>query len=515
MPSILATVEPRLLNSLDYVVIAIYFALNLGIGWWCARKHQSADDYLRGGGKTSWWAAGISFFATGASSISFMAIPAKTYATDWLSFGSVPAQGGATLIVAFVFVALLRRLNITTVFEYLEMRFNRAVRLLCAVLTLLLKIFGRMSIVMLLPSLALSTVTGLNVYVSILLIGGVTIVYSIVGGYDAVIWTDVMQVCVTFGGVAIALAFVFLAVPHGMDGVFQIAHENQKLHAISWDWDLTQPTVIVFLGMAWGSVFTQLSDQPLMQRVFSTSDVKAAKRSVALGAFFGISTAFVFFFIGTALFAFYRIHPERLTDIPTDAIFPYFIANELPHGVVGAIIAGLFASAMGALSSNTNSTATIVVTDGYSLLRPKATEKAKVRVARFATFFSGAAATGMAIYLAGRGVSSLWDQFLRLIALIGGGFPGVFALGLLTRRANSGGVIIGALASIGVTWWVQEFTQTNVFFHTFVAVASCMIVGYIASFAFTKEDARRDLSGLTLWAKKRPVPVGVPKPVET
>jgi hypothetical protein len=502
MPALLAAAfAPRTLSWPDYALLAAYFALNLGIGWWCARRRQaSSGDFFLGGGRVAAWAVAVSFFATSTSSISFMALPAKTFQTDWMSFGSAPAQALAGVLVGFVFVGLLRRLNLTTVFGYLERRFTPGVRLLGSGLAVLLKVGGRMSVVMLLPSLALSTVTGLDVYLSIALMGAVTTIYAREGGFEAVIWTDVMQVMVTYGGVAVALYFLAGGVDGGLGGIVTAGEAAGKFRMVSWEFDATQPTVWVFVGMFAGHVFTQLGDQPLMQRMLATADAAEARRTVVVGNLMGLASSVVFFFVGTALYVFYRAHPERLASaVPNDAIFPYFIANELPRGVVGLIVAGLFAAAMGALSSTINATAAIIVSDFQGTLLPRATGEQQVRLARRATVVCGVIATGMAMFLAWRNVPSLWDEFLKLIALIGGGFPGVFALGLLSRRAHARGVMIGAVASIGVTWWVQHYTETSVFLHGFVAVASCMAIGYAASLVLPAGEPGKDLRGLTVW----------------
>lgn len=502
MITVFATYTPRTLAWLDYVLLAVYFAINLGIGWWCAKKKQaSAGDYFLGGGRVSWWAAGISLFATTTSSISIMALPAMTYMSNWLSFGSSPAQALGLVLTTVLFVGILRRLNITTVFTYLESRFSPGVRLLGAVMAVLLKIGGRMSVVMLLPALALSTVTGLNVYLSICLMGLVTTIYAMEGGFEAVVWTDVMQVVVTFGGIATAMFFIINGVPDGLSGIIRMGNADDKFHMISWDLNLSEPTVWVFVGMMIASAITNISDQPMMQRVFAAKNVSTAKRTMITSVVIAFPASIIFFFIGSALYVFYKIHPDRMTaGLPNDAIFPYFVANELPMGVVGLIVAALFAAAMGALSSALNSTAAIVVTDMQGVFRRNATEPQRVKLARRTTLVAGIIATGMAAYIAHKGVPSLWEQYIKLAALIGGGFPGVFALGLLTRRATSTGVIIGAICSVVVTWWVQTFTNTSVFLHGFVAIASCMVIGYAASLLFPdKKVVSRNLRGLTMW----------------
>ncbi len=500
-PLLLGVLQPRYLTALDYLVIAGYFAFTLWVGWWCVRrKRNSSGDFFLGGGRVAWWALALSMFATGTSSISFMALPAKTYQSNWLAFGSAPAQAFAGVVVGLVFVGLLRRLKLTTVYGYLDRRFDFRVRLLGAALSVLLKIGGRMSVVMLLPALALSTVTGLNVYLSILLIGGVTTLYAMEGGFEAVVWTDVLQALVTLLSLAIALHFLLAGVPGGFSGVLRLAEHADKLRAVDASLNLTQPTVWVFLGMFLAAIFTQLGDQPNMQRWFAMSDDRETRRTMTMSTIIGLAGATTFFFIGTALYAFYQSNPARLApELSNDAIFPFFIANELPPGVVGLIVAGLFASAMGALSSSLNATAAIVVSDFQGTLDPQAGEVSRLRLARWTTLLCGGIATAMAAYLAYKDVRSLWDEFLRLIALIGGGFPGVFALGLLSRRATSAGVMTGALASIAVTWWVQNYTATNVFLHGFVAVASCMLIGYAASFVVGRRRSTEELAGLTLW----------------
>jgi Na+/proline symporter len=302
------------------------------------------------------------------------------------------------------------------------------------------------------------------------------------------------------GGVGVAIFYIASGVDGGIAGVVHTGYAAGKFKMISWDWDFTHATVWVFVGMFLATIFTNVADQPMMQRMLATADVRDAKRTVIMGNIIGLGGSVIFFFTGTALWVYYHAHPDRLAaDLPNDKIFPYFIANELPHGIVGLIIAGLLAAAMGALSSAMNATAAIVVSDFQGTLRPQATEAQRLQLARRATLVSGVIATAMAAFLASLNVTSLWDQFLKLIALIGGGFPGVFALGLLTRRANSPGVIVGALASIAVTAWVQFNTKAISFVHTFVAIGACIVIGYLASLLFGAAAQKKDLRGLTLW----------------
>ncbi|MDR0902604.1 MAG: sodium:solute symporter [Opitutaceae bacterium] len=505
MTPVFAAVHARTLAWQDYIALILYFVVILGIGWWCSRRKQSAaNDYFLGGGRIPWWAAAVSFFATATSGISFMALPAKSFDTNWLAYGTVPAQTLGGFVLGFVFVGLLRRMNMATIFSYLERRFDKRVQLLGAGLGIMLKIGGRMSVIMLLPALALSTVTGLNVYVSILLMGIVTTIYAVEGGFEAVIWTDFLQAIVVFGGIFISIYYLAGGVEGGLAGIFKAGGAAGKFHAIDWSFNFTESTVWVFSGMFAATIFTYLGDQPLMQRMLAMPTDREARNTVVIGCVIGTVSATLFFFIGSALWVFYNAHPERLAEgLPNDAIFPFFIANELPRGIVGLIVAALFAVSMGALSGIINSAAAIVVSDFQMTIKPGSTEKQRIRVARLTTLLCGLLATVFAMYLAAQNARSLWDVFIKLVALIGGGFPGVFALGMLTRRANAPGVIIGAVASIGVTWWVQNYTTANVFFHGFVAIVSCMVVGYVASLFFpAPARTREEMAGMILWKTK-------------
>lgn len=491
-------VQPkRGLTFLDYIMLAAYFGLNLGIGFLCAKRKASSDDFFRGGGKIQWWALAISYMATAMSSISFMAYPAAAYSTNWLLIGVPVFQSMSVIVAGLFFIRMFRRLNITTVFEYLEQRFGRTVRLLGAAFMILGQVGGRLSIVMLLPAMAFSAVSGLNVYVSVWLMGIVIVVYCLAGGMKAVVWTDVFQFLLVYGSIIIALTTIAHNVPRGFGGLISEANAQGKFKAFSFDLNLVRPTIWVFFCLSITTVFLLLGDQALMQRALSAPDEKSARNSVILAGLLNPPVGLMLFFIGSALYVFYRHHPGLLNPaLPNDSIFPYFVGSELPHGIVGLIIAGIFAAAMSAVGGSVNAISAILVRDFLMPLRPASTEAAQMRLARITTVAVGGLATGIATVMAGMNIQSLWQTFAALMALIGGGFPGIFALGLLTRRANAPGVAIGLLASIVITFAVKYYTDTNVFLFTTVAVGSCMGVGYVASLFFP--PPARPLIGLTI-----------------
>ena len=169
------------------------------MGFYFSRREKGTDDFFLGGKRIPWWAAGLSIFGTQLSAITFMAIPAKAFATDWLYVLLTVGILAVCPVIIICFLPFFRRLNVTSAYEYLELRFNLPVRLYGSASFLFFQL-GRMSIVVLLPAIALSAVTGLNVYMCIIVMGVLCTLYTVLGGIEAVIWTDVIQVIVLMGG---------------------------------------------------------------------------------------------------------------------------------------------------------------------------------------------------------------------------------------------------------------------------------------------------------------------------
>lgn len=485
----------------DYLLITVYIALNLGVGWWVQRRSKgTGSEYFLGGGRVPTWASAISWYGTSVSSVSFMALPAYAYAKNWLPMLVGPMAALAGFVVGLYFVGIIRRLKTPTVYAYLESRFSREVRLIVAGLGALLKVFGRSSVIMVLPALALSAATGINVYVSIALMGIVTTLYSTKGGFAAVVWTDVIQVAVMVGGVALMIGYAAVGVDGGLAGVIAAGVKADKFQFVSGAWNVTEVTGWVITGFFIGHVFTIIADQPLMQRVLAAKDDATARRTIFAGSCMTLPSNAIFFFVGTALFAFYQSNPDRLRlGLPDDAIVGYFIAHELPAGVIGLMIAGIFAAAMSTLSASLSGVAAIAASDFLGAFRPRSTEGQGVALGQKVTFASGIFATGMAMWVASTEAKSIWEQSVELIALFGGAIPGVFALGMLTRRANSRGIMIGSVASIAVTVWVQNFTTINSFLHAFLAFLTSVVVGYLASLWPRQPIDAAKIKGLTIW----------------
>jgi SSS family transporter len=492
-----------LLRWLDWIVIAVYLAAMLGIGlhFYLREKRGSTSDFFVGGRSIPFWAAGISLYATNVSSISFIAIPAKAFETNWQYLANNLIAVLGLMFVAVWIVPLLRRLDLMSVFSYLETRFHPAIRMLASALCIAMQIGARMSVILFLPSLAISTITGIDVVWSILMMGVFTIIYTTLGGMKAVIWTDFVQVFVMFGGAIFAIGFIIYSLNGGVPEFINTAMAEDKMKLFDFSFDLTKATVWGFIFLVlFDVVLTFPKDQVLMQRVLSTKSDKEAGRSVWTFAAIMIPGGFFFYMIGTALFAYYKSHPERMNPtLSIDATFPLFIAAELPMGVTGLIIAGIFAAAMSTLSSIINSVSTLASVDFYEKLAKNPTPKKSVLFAEVIGVVVGLSGIGLALLLSTFDIHSLFDVSIELAGLLGGGFAGAYTLGMFTRRANSQGVAIGIGASIVLTLVIWSFQLVHPYFYLGISIMLCIVIGYVASLFFPAPT--RDLDGLTIYHK--------------
>lgn len=494
------TARTYLLKWLDWLVIVVYLAAMVGIGlyFYLQEKRTSTSDFFVGGRSIPFWAAGVSLYATNTSSISFIAIPAKAFETNWqyLTNNLIAVLG--LVFVAIWIVPLLRRLDLMSVFSYLEKRFHPAIRMLASALCIAMQIGSRMSVILFLPALAIATITGLDVVWSILIMGVFTIIYTTLGGMKAVIWTDFVQVFVMFGGAIFAIGFIIYHLNGGVPEFLDVAMAENKTQLFDFSFDLTKATVWGFIFLVvFDVVLTFPKDQVLMQRVLSTKSDKEAGRSIWTFAAIMIPGGFFFYAIGTALYVYYQSHPERMNPLlPIDATFPLFIAAELPVGVTGLIIAGIFAAAMSTLSSIINSVSTLASVDFYEKLAKNPTPKKSVLFAEIMGVLVGLAGIGIALVLSRYDIHSLFDVSIELAGLLGGGFAGAYTLGMFTRRANSQGVAIGIGASIVLTLLIWSMDLVHPYFYLAISILLCIVIGYAASWLFPAPT--RSLQGLTI-----------------
>jgi len=491
----IVTAQPSF-GWINWLVVGVYLGGMIGVGVWFMKREASAstEAYFRGGQRIPWWVAGLSIFATMLSSLTFMGIPARAYQTDMSWYiGQLPILLIVPL-VAFFYLPFFRKLNLTSAYEYLEKRFNLPCRVFAAASFILFHI-GRVAIVLYLPALALAVVSDIDVTTAILTIGLLCIIYTVIGGIEAVVWTDAIQALVLLSG---ALVCFILAVSHingGFAGMIEIARTDAKgfssleWRSLDWSSNATSSVLVLFVAFFFNSFVPYTAGQDVVQRYVTTRDLAAARKSLWTTMWMSIFGSMLFFGLGVAIYAFYKTHPQALDPamLKTDSILPFFIMQELPVGVSGLVIAAIFAASQSTISSSLNSIAASWSEDfDKRIFRPGRADARYLAAAKWVVIVVGGMGTATALWMAASDLQSAFAAFNTLIGLTAGSLGGLFALGVFTRRANGKGALIGALAGFIVVVSL-ELTGAPVagLLYAFIGCSISFVVGWLASFLFS------------------------------
>jgi SSS family solute:Na+ symporter len=486
-----------LLHPLDSIILIAYLLIVVGLGIWLAKRSKTTAGFMAAGGALPGWAVGLSIFGTFVSSISFLANPGKSFDADWNPFVFGLSLPIAAWIATRYFVPFYRKSGEVSAYTHLEARFGPWARVY-AVVCYLLTQMGRIGTILYLVALALAPLTGWSVVTIILVTGILVTVYTLIGGIEAVIWTDVIQSIVLTAGIILCLGVIFTGMPEGPGQVFEIAQANNKFSLGSFSTSLSTPTfwVILIFGL-----FINLQnfgiDQSYVQRYATAKSESAAKKSVWLGALLYLPISALLFLIGTGLFAFYTAQPDLLPDTITkgDKIFPHFIATQLPVGITGLLVAAILAAAMSSVDSSLNGSATLTwcdIVQRFSKTPP--TEATGMKVLHGATILFGILGTCAALAMIR--VESALDAWWKISSIFSGGVLGIFLLGLIVRRAKNAAavtaVIIGVLTIFWLTAagleWIPEFLRPGLHGNLTIVIGTLTIflVGLIVSRARSK-----------------------------
>ena len=482
---------------LNWIVLSLYLLSMLYMGYYFMKKsNNSTEDFFKGGGRIPWWAAGISIFATMLSAITFMAIPAKVFATDWRYFPMAITILIMSFPVVKYYLPFFRRLNVTTAYEYLETRFNYSVRLLASSLFIIFML-ARMALALFLPSLALTTVTGIDIYICIILMGIVTLIYCTMGGAEAVVWSDVIQGIILMGGAVFVVIFLVFNIPGGLNTIVEITVQEDKMKMFDFSFIFTSATFwVIILGGLANNLISYTSDQTVIQRYITTNSEKAAGKSIILNGVLSVVVSLVFYFIGTCLYAFYKTQPESLNFMMqnTDAIFPHFIMAEIPMGLAGLMIAAIFAATMSTVSSNVNSLSTAFTVDLYRHFSKKSDDKKELNVARISGVVMGGLGVGFAILMAKSNIISLFDFFNYLLGLLSSGVAALFIIGIFIPRVGAKSALYGFLVGNVILTIVSMYTTVSFLLYGFIGIALTVLFS-LAFSLFIKNS--KNINGYT------------------
>mgnify|MGYP002528259712 CR=1 FL=1 len=406
------------------------------------------------------------------SSNTFLGVPGKAFGGNWNAFVFSLSLPIAAWVAAKYFVPFYRRSGTMSAYENMEIRFGLWARSYAAVCYLLTQI-ARMGSIMFGVAIGLHALTGWDLATIIITTGILVTLYTLLGGIEAVIWTDAIQSIVLMIGAFLILGFLLFDHPEGPTAAIQFAADNGKFSLGSFSPDLTTSTfwVVMLYGL-----FINLNnfgiDQSFIQRYHTTQSESAAQRSLMFGALLYVPVSLVFFLIGSLLFSYYDAHPEMLaevtaqvaaqTDKPVselsaadigDKVLPHFMTHALPPGASGLIIAAIFAAAMSSVDTSLNSSATVILCDFYKrYINPQADERSSMRVLRISTVLWGIIGTGAALAMIG--AESVLDIWWKLSGLFAGGMLGLFLLGLICRKANNAAAVTGVVTGGLILLWV-------------------------------------------------------------
>ncbi|MDX1384066.1 MAG: sodium:solute symporter [Thermoanaerobaculia bacterium] len=445
----------------DLIVLVVYVAAVVALGCSLARRSGTPKGFMTAGGRLGGWAVGLSLFGTFLSSNTFLGVPGKAFAEDWNSWVFSLSLPIAAWVASRWFVPFYREAGHLSAYEHFEARFGRWARTYAVVCYLLTQL-ARVGSILFGVALALHALTGWPLAAIIVATGALVTLYTLIGGIEAVIWTDVVQSVVLTAGAVLVVATLVAGTPGGLSGILAAAGEAGKTGLGSFEPEFGASTfwVVLLYGL-----FINLNnfgiDQSYVQRYHVARDLAEARRSVWLAAILYVPISFAFFFIGTGLWVYYSGRPDALATVGAtagveaggDHVFPHFIVNELPTGISGLLIAALLAAAMSSIDTSLNSSATVLLEDVWTpYVRPSPTESATMRVLHGATLLVGTLGTLTALAMIG--VQSLLDAWWTLSGVFAGGLLGLFLLGMLVRRADRAAALAAVAVGVAVILWM-------------------------------------------------------------
>jgi SSS family transporter len=481
------------LATLDYVVLIVYIAASVALGVWFVKEQRTVKDYFLAGQSMNWFVVAISVIAALFSGISYLGAPTEVFNYDLTYAVSVLSFFIATPLIILVFLPRFYRANFYSAYEYLERRFDLQVRTWSSAMFIIRVVFY-LGLAIYAPALALASVTGLPLWLSIAVIGLLTTVYTTLGGMKAVIWTDVMQFFVLFGGQIAIGWFAMSRIPGGFFGTWDIAASAGKLNWANFDWSLTAR--MTFWGALLGGLFNNLvqmgTDQISVQRYLTAKSRAEASKSLWFKLIITLPVVIIFYLMGAVLFAFYHTYPDRLPDLTQkDRILPYFVVSELPRGLPGLLVAAIFAATMSTVSSGINALSTASIVDFYrrSMGRNPAPERL-LQLSKVLTGLYGILATAVAFLMPLLG--TLVEATNKIMGMLGGPLLGVFLLGMLTRRATSQGALLGAFFGSLLLAFVVFQTKVSFVWYALIGCVATFVLGYLFSLATGQPEAETD-----------------------
>ncbi len=481
------------MNSLpifDLVVIVAYLAGMVLVGFYFSRGNKNSEQFTKASGTIPGWAIGLSIYATFLSSNTFLGVPGKAFGGNWNSFVFSISMPLAAWVASKYFVPFYRSTGEISAYTHLEHRFGAWARTY-AVVCFLLTQLARMGSIFFGIALSLQALTGYSMQMIMIVMGIVIIIYTVMGGIEAVIWTEVVQAIVKTFGAVLILYLVVTGMPGGVSKIVDIGNSHNKFSLGSFSPDFTAASFWVVLLYGF---FINLNnfgmDQNYVQRYHTASSEKAASKSIWLCVWLYLPASLMFFIIGSCLYAYYQVNPELLEAVKHqvaverlgasasaadlarvsaslqpadygDKVMPHFMVTRIPAGLVGLIVSAILSAAMSTISSGMNASATVFSVDIYKrYFKPGITEKETLRLLHLATVVFGI--LGLSAGIAMIGVKSILDVWWELSGIFAAGMLGLFLLGIISKQSRNHEALTATIIGIFVILWMTFSTSIPV-----------------------------------------------------
>jgi SSS family transporter len=508
------------MHALDFGILVAYLAGTVAFGAWFSRSHRSVKDYFVSSHRVPWWAIAGSIVATETSTVTFISVPGYAFANDFTFMQLVIGYMIGRVVVVLVFIPAYFRGELLTVYQLLGQRFGVAVKRFAAGLFLLTRTladgFRLFATGLVLAALLIASpqarasaagwvpwvepATAVLV-VSVLVIGLATIAYTYLGGMSAVIWTDVVQLGVYLAGALVAFVVLLHRIPGGWAEVAAVGQATGHFEWFDFTWDVTRSYTFWsgVIGGAFLTTATHGTDQLMVQRYLCSSTPRQATVAVLASGVVVFLQFILFLSIGTMLFTYYSMHApgEAAAFAPagrvlTDRVFPGFIVSHMPVGVVGLVLAAVFAAAMSTLSSSLNSSSAAAMADFYMPLTGGARPDTHyLRVSRLFTAAWGALQIAVAL-LAIELSSRVVDEVLGIASFTNGVILGVFLLGTFTQSVRQRAAFAGIVAGTTVMLAVKLLTAVSWQWYVMVGSLTTFAAGWLAARAGLEQQSLGD-----------------------
>lgn len=468
------------MHLIDILVFLLFTGGIFVFGCSFFNRKSSSDEFTNAGSNIPGWVVGMSIFATYVSSISYLGYPGKAFAGDWNAFVFSLSIPFASYFAAKYFVPFYRSQSSISAYSFLEKRFGRWARLYASSCYLLTQV-ARMGSILYLLALPMNQLFGWDIPTVIVVTSIMIVIYSIVGGIKAVIWTEAIQGIILIVGALICLVVLLFSMPEGPLQTFEIGMKYNKFSLGSFGTELDKSTFWVCLIYG---IFTNLQnygiDQNYVQRYHTAKNEKEAKFSALFGGYLFIPVSAVFFLIGTALFAYFKVYPDLLfLGTKADYVFPFFIVNKLPVGLTGLLIASIFAAGMSTIATSVTSSSTILMTDFYSMIRKKAGDKEKLMVLKLGSLLIGL--LGIIVAIAFLQVDSALDAWWALSSIFSGGMLGLFLIGYMSKKVRNIDAMIGVACGVILVIWIVLSSYVHANLAIVFGTILISLVGFLSS----------------------------------